>query len=83
VKAIYLELHPETSSVMGNSKERRLNDTVSLSQDTASKTGQSKRTIERKTSIGEKLWELSTSRKPQGFYATPQRQNSNVRVRFL
>ena len=38
---------PETSSVMGNSKERRLNDTVSFSQDTAAKTGKSKRTTER------------------------------------
>ena len=54
-KEIYLELHPETSSVMGNSKERKLNDTVSFSQDTAKKTGKSKRTVERKASNGKKL----------------------------
>jgi hypothetical protein len=53
VKAIYLELHPETAQgkTMGNqyTGQKRENDTVSFSQDTASKTGQSKRTTERKS----------------------------------
>ena len=61
-----MELHPETSSVMGNSKERRLNDTMSFSSDTSKKTGKSKRTTERKVAIGEKLGGMQDAIKAAG-----------------
>jgi hypothetical protein len=61
---------------MGNSKERRLNDTVSLSQDTASKTGQSKRATERKTSIGESCGNYRPQENLKDF---TQRHNAKIR----
>ena len=39
----------------GNGREKVANDTMSFATDTAKKTGKSKRTTERKVSIGEKL----------------------------
>ncbi len=59
-KEIYLELHPETKNGgdRGNQHtggKQSQNDTVSFCQDTAKKTGKSKRTVERKASNGKKL----------------------------
>jgi hypothetical protein len=60
-KEIYLAMHPETESVTkrgGPGRGKKTNDKlagVSFAQDTANKTGKSRRTIERKVEIGEKL----------------------------
>lgn len=70
-KAIYMELHPETKNGgdRGNQHtggKQSQNDTVSFCQDTAAKTGKSKRTTERKVSIGEKLGSIATEIKAAG-----------------
>lgn len=72
-KEIYLELHPETKhgaqggGNKGNgTKVKTENDTMSFSDDTSKKTGKSKRTTERKVSIGEKLGGMQDAIKAAG-----------------
>jgi N6-adenosine-specific RNA methylase IME4 len=70
-KVIYLELHPETKNgAQGGGGTIRVkkakNDTVSFCSDTANKTNQSKRTTERKVSIGEKLGGMQDEIKAAG-----------------
>jgi len=66
-KVIYLELHPETAKGAKNQHTMELlNDTMSFSNDTAKKTGKSKRTTERKVSIGEKLGGMQDAIKAAG-----------------
>jgi ParB family transcriptional regulator, chromosome partitioning protein len=59
-KAIYLELYPETrhGGDRKNQSAKNQDDTVSFCQDTAAKTQQSKRTVERNVAIGEALGDL-------------------------
>jgi hypothetical protein len=47
-------------------KVKTENDTMSFSADTAAKTGKSKRTTERKVSIGEKLGSIANEIKAAG-----------------
>jgi len=60
-KAIYLALHPETKhgamGRRGSGPKARIskNDKLSFSEDTASKTGRSRRSIERDVALGEAL----------------------------
>lgn len=71
-KEIYLELHPETAKNVaggkagGNGREKVANDTMSFATDTSKKTGKSKRTTERKVSIGEKLGGMQDAIKAAG-----------------
>jgi hypothetical protein len=66
-KEIYEILHPETKAGYGpgrGHKEKKRQDGVSFTEDTASKTGQSRRTIERKASIGPPQSHLLRSNAP-------------------
>ena len=73
-KEIYLELHPETAKgVAGANASNKsqgnasnANDIMSFASDTANKTHQSKRTTERKVSIGEKLGSIADEIKAAG-----------------
>ena len=73
-KEIYLELHPETAKgVAGANASNKsqgnasnAHDIMSFASDTANKTHQSKRTTERKVSIGEKLGSIADEIKAAG-----------------
>ena len=69
-KQIYLELHPETKrgtaggKASGSSRrgEERTNDNVTFVQDTATKTGRSRRSVERDVAIGEAVCDARQAR---------------------